>query len=123
MIKFKDNKMMLLCLKTGWEKLKKYYQLSDITPVYIAALVLHPQLKFDYIDKQWPKQWARNAQRKLETFWTKEYKLTAIELTPLQTLQQSAETLNKFEAWFREDQKCSQDIDELEQYLAMPIMP
>ena len=52
MTEFKDNKMMLPCLKTGWEKLEKYYQLSDITPVYVAALVLHPRLKFDYINKR-----------------------------------------------------------------------
>ena len=39
---FKDNAFILPCLKTSWEKLDKYYCLSDLTPVYVAAIVSTP---------------------------------------------------------------------------------
>jgi|SRR5437667_3404868 len=49
---YKDDWFMLPCLRTGCDKLEKYYYMSDSMPVYITALVLHPCLKFNYIDKR-----------------------------------------------------------------------
>jgi len=34
-------------------KLIKYYRLTDETPIYRAAIVLHPAYKFDYFEDQW----------------------------------------------------------------------
>ena len=36
-------------------KLIKYFRLTDETPIYRAAIVLHPAYKFDYFEDQWIK--------------------------------------------------------------------
>lgn len=51
----------------GWAKLEEYYVKSDITPVYRAALALHPSYGYDYFERHWEKamkkpQWFRDMQ-------------------------------------------------------------
>lgn len=49
----------------GWAKLEEYYLKSDMTPVYRAALALHPSYGYDYFERHWKKamkkpQWYRD---------------------------------------------------------------
>ena len=44
-----------LGIDCGWAKLEKYYVKSDITPVYRAALALHPSYGYDYFERHWKK--------------------------------------------------------------------
>ena len=37
----------------GWKKLDKYYQLSDNTPAYRAAIVIHPAKKMAWLEAKW----------------------------------------------------------------------
>ena len=120
---FKNNRLILPCLCTGWEKLAKYYHLSDQMPVYIAAIVLYSELKFAYLDRHWEKKWAIEARTKMRSFWNTQYKSTAIELHPQLCSETSAESVNEFEAWFHTDRLTSKDIDELEHYLAQSVVP
>ena len=53
---------------SGWAKLNKYYRLSDSTPVYIAAIVLHPSKKWRYIDKYWSHDWLGPAREAMKDF-------------------------------------------------------
>ncbi len=39
----------------GWAKLKKYYILTDVSPIYRAAILLHPAHKWEYFEKKWAK--------------------------------------------------------------------
>jgi hypothetical protein len=39
-------------LDCGWAKLRKYYNLTDETPIYRAAIVLHPLHKYDYFNEK-----------------------------------------------------------------------
>jgi hypothetical protein len=43
----------------GYLKLTEYYSLIDRTPLYRAAMVLHPRWKFDYFEENWKdhKDW------------------------------------------------------------------
>jgi hypothetical protein len=41
------------CITAGWNKLKKYYALSDDSPAYSAAIVLNPSLKCEYTHETW----------------------------------------------------------------------
>ena len=120
---FKDNAFTLPCLKTGWEKLDKYYCLSDLTQVYVAIIVLHSKLKFNYLDKRWPKKWAKEAQKKVKDFWNTQYKLTVISLPQQPSEETSDESPNEFLAWFNADRPSLEDTDELECYLAQPTLP
>jgi hypothetical protein len=44
-----NDPFMSPCCNSGWAKLDKYYSLTERSPVYIAALVLSLQWKWDYI--------------------------------------------------------------------------
>ncbi|KAK2591871.1 hypothetical protein QQS21_010422, partial [Conoideocrella luteorostrata] len=37
----------------GWTKLEDYYLKTDRTPVYRAALGLHPSYGYNYFEKHW----------------------------------------------------------------------
>jgi hypothetical protein len=50
----------------------------DRSPVYIAALVLCPQYKWEYIDMNWPAAWVPPAKAQMQEFWQTEYKSTAV---------------------------------------------
>ena len=37
----------------GFKKLEEYYNRTDVTPIYRAALMLHPSRKDDYFKQYW----------------------------------------------------------------------
>ena len=39
---YKDDPTFSAMFNSGWKKIDKYYQASDKTPAYVAAVVLHP---------------------------------------------------------------------------------
>lgn len=71
-------------VNSGWEKLSKYYKLTDQSPVYIAALVLNPNFKWRYIQENWTKEWIPAAKEKMRQFWDS-YKPQGTFLTPMNT--------------------------------------
>jgi hypothetical protein len=71
-ISYADNLFMGPCCNSEWAKLNKYYSLTDRSPVYIAALVLCPQNKWQYMEDNWPAEWITNAKLKLQVFWEAE---------------------------------------------------
>jgi hypothetical protein len=50
---YKDDPTFTTMFNSGWKKMNKYYELSDKTPAYVAAIVLHPGRKWKYIEKNW----------------------------------------------------------------------
>jgi hypothetical protein len=48
--------------------MNKYYELSDKTPAYVAAIVLHPGRKWKYIKKNWKVEWVSLAKTKMREF-------------------------------------------------------
>jgi hypothetical protein len=49
--------LMAPLYQSGWEKMRKYYNLLESTPAYVAAIVLHPGYKWDYIKAEWDPEW------------------------------------------------------------------
>jgi hypothetical protein len=47
---FKRTKHYNTSINTAWLKLKKYFKLIDFSPLYIAAIVLHPVWQFEYFE-------------------------------------------------------------------------
>jgi hypothetical protein len=39
-------------LQLGWEKLDKYYRFINDSSAYVAAIALHPQYKWRWIEKK-----------------------------------------------------------------------
>ena len=40
-------------INLGWQKLNDYYARLDDTPVYVTAIILHPAMRFRYLEKKW----------------------------------------------------------------------
>jgi hypothetical protein len=40
-------------INAAWQKLEHYYNLTDNTPIYRAAVFLHPKLKWRWFEKYW----------------------------------------------------------------------
>lgn len=64
-------------LKAGWRKMNKYLKLTSDTPAYIAAIVLDPALKFEYIDINWTPEDAALSKDMMRKFWQDHYRPTA----------------------------------------------
>ena len=59
-----------IAINNAWDKLDKYYTLTDETPAYVAALVLHPGQKWQYFEKRWDQQaWLESAKAKMLAFY------------------------------------------------------
>ena len=43
-------------INLGWQKLNDYFSKLDDTPVYVAAVVLHPRMKWRWLEKRWEKR-------------------------------------------------------------------
>ena len=56
----------------GWKKLDKYYNLSDETAAYRAAIVIHPAKKMRWFKAKWSKthpQWIVSAKKAVYSFY------------------------------------------------------
>ena len=123
---FSTDDRMGIMLTTGWAKLKKYYNKTDEIPVYIAALVLNPTIKWSYIEKEWPKNWVISAKQRLRSFWIKEYKSSAIVLPPKASepnTRNSKDRPNRFTQWKSHLQPTADGIDEYQRYINAPPVP
>ena len=56
-------------VNVGWYVLSKYYQPSDETPVYAAALLLYPRRRKSYILQNWPEDWHGSTIKAVEALW------------------------------------------------------
>jgi hypothetical protein len=64
---------MALMFNSGWAKMEKYYNITDESPAYIAAIILDPNTKWKYIENNWKREWYKEARNMIESLW-KEYK-------------------------------------------------
>lgn len=65
-------------LVASWNKLEKYYKLVDQTPVYYAAILLHPALKTQKLQELWntneTKPWIEPTIELVRQMWQRHYK-------------------------------------------------
>ena len=56
-------------IKLAWQKLDNYYTRLDNTPVYIAAVVLHPRMRWKWIERAWEErpEWIKSAKNAFNT--------------------------------------------------------
>ena len=81
--KYKDNQQLLGCVLTSWYIFEKYYKLSDESPAYAAALILHPLQRKAHIQKNWPRSWHKKIFNNVKKLWEDNYKgLPTIDPTP-----------------------------------------
>jgi hypothetical protein len=44
---------------------------TDLSPLYAAALILHPGRRTKYIEVNWPKKWVKSTLEKVQKLWEK----------------------------------------------------
>lgn len=115
----------------GYHKLQKYYALTDRSPVYRAAIVLHPAHKESYFEDKWSKwpQWIKRMRIDVRKFYLEyveefnEEEESEQEQTPLE--EKSDDEFEQFQrssaAYRANRNKRRKVIDELERYLADDI--
>ena len=126
--KCKDDTIFGPMFNSGWKKMNKYYNLFDKTPVYAAALVLHPTRKWRHIEKHWEKAWVQPAKTAVKGLWDKQYKPKAVQPTTTSSNSATTETLpsdkrapNAFFQWLDEDEV--EIEDEYTRYCSEPTIP
>jgi hypothetical protein len=89
--------------------------MTDESPAYIAALVLDPNSKWKYVERNWKKQWVTKARRMMENLW-EEYKPGIPSSTPFVTPVLSGK--NAFSQWKKRYQAAPNLEDEYKRYCA-----
>ncbi|RKK83885.1 hypothetical protein BFJ68_g17402 [Fusarium oxysporum] len=107
-----DDPIMAPMYNSGWAKLDKYYRLTDESPAYIAAIVLHPSHKWHYIQENWKKEWVESSKKLMETLWN-DYK--PVE-SPLPLCEVPSTTTNELLNWRNKHLQPSLVTDEYERY-------
>jgi hypothetical protein len=107
------------CINLGWKKLDKYYSLSDSTPAYRAAVIIHPCFKMQWFEKHWKQQhpqWVVKARQQIEELY-KDYKRRhGDEILACNTAAYQGVELSDFDRYNTIDDE-SYNSDELERYL------
>lgn len=115
-------------METAWAKLADYYELTEDSPVYSAATVLNPSLKWAYMEKTWEDkyEWIERAKTRVGELWREEYKPTAHCTVPGPIPEQrlGARRPNGYKMWMKEQKATifNMDDDEYEVYCREPVM-
>ncbi len=56
-------------IQSAWEVFDKYYSKTDDSPLYAAALILHPSRRTKYINTFWKREWRKPALKKVKDLW------------------------------------------------------
>ena len=60
------NKVLSAMINSRWQKMNKWYAVTNDSPVYAAAIVLHPSMKWGYIELKWRKDWIKPTKKKVK---------------------------------------------------------
>jgi hypothetical protein len=116
MQQFQHDITMADRIMTSWYKFDDYYKRTDDSPVYAAAILLHPSLRRAHLDEVWKDQShyiapAIDAVRKL---WE--------GFKPVQVLEME-EDLSAYEAYKKWIYQQSSSHDEFDRYIEGPPLP
>jgi hypothetical protein len=72
---FPDAQQFRVGINLAWEKLDKYHNLLDETPIYYTALALHPAYRWDWFDEIWKENpdWITRAKAIVHEVWIRDY--------------------------------------------------
>jgi hypothetical protein len=119
----KDNDPIIVaCIETGWAKLNHYYNLTDRSPVYIAAFVLNPKWKFEYFTGIWTPGWVEDAKQQLRGFWQERYQSKEVS-TETVTTAITPTPRNAYQAWTNSKLAPVDCVDKYSRYLTDPTLP
>ena len=103
-------------VNSGWYKFTKYYQLTDETHAYAAAVVLHPRRKWQWLTLKWDDDWVSTAKQAVQHAWDIGYKPLSTELEKSPP-RRTNDFLLDLDA---DDWACTAPTDEYTAYCATP---
>lgn len=73
---FPDPRQFGIGINMAWEKLEKYYNILDETPIYYTAVALHPAYRQGWFEQSWAHNpdWIRTAKRMVQQVWDEAYR-------------------------------------------------
>jgi hypothetical protein len=99
-----NNAALISSITTSWYALDKYYKLTDDSPIYTAALLLHPSYRKQYLTTTWPKAWVKPAVQRVKELWKDKYAtikvdedapISVVSQAPISFFQQQQELLQR----------------------------
>lgn len=102
----------------GWQKLDEYYARLDQSPIFCAAVVLHPHQKWRWFEKHWSghRGWIDQAELSIEQLW-RGYKNDE----PAAHRKRSPDRVTvQVDEWSDDEEDAQSSIDQLAQYYAEP---
>lgn len=103
-------------INLGWQKLDEYCARLDQSPIFCAAVVLHPRRKWRWFEKHWAgrREWINRAKLSIEQLW-RGYKNDE----PAAQRQRSPDTVSvQVDEWFDDEEDVQSSLDQLVQYYA-----
>ena len=112
-----DHAFMQQSIQAGYTKLLKYWNRTERSPAYIAAIVLNPTQKWRYFS-HWEPQWQPNMKAALQRFWELSYRSsTGLPERPATPLPRE-HTNNQYYQWLARRRGDRIEVsDELEWYI------
>jgi hypothetical protein len=88
-----DEPHLRIGCNLGWMKLDQYYTLTDDSPAYLAAVVLHPAYRWSAIESQWAEHpdWLLKGKAAVQKLW-EDYRNLPVTLD---TMEQSSALTKK----------------------------
>jgi len=105
-------------INLGWQKLDEYYARLDQSPIFCAAVVLHPRQKWRWFEKHWAghQEWIDQAKVSIEQLW-REYKN---DEPAAQRQYPPAKASVQVDEWSDDEEGVQSSVDQLAQYYAEP---
>jgi hypothetical protein len=107
-------------VNSAWSKLDKYYTKTNDSAAYIAALVLDPCMKWEYITSTWQPEWILDAKALVVKLW--KYRPSSDSTTISTEVEQLNQ--NGFITWKRQQSaRRADNTDEYFRYIREPPVP
>ena len=118
---YENDEFMRRSLHAAYTKILLYWNKQERSPVYIAAIVLDPTLKWSYFD-EWEPEWRPNMKRQMREFWETYKPSTVTSMAREQANPTTSTTTNEFLLWMKRRKAIVNMADELDQYLSEPLL-
>ncbi|KAJ2972747.1 hypothetical protein NQ176_g6977 [Zarea fungicola] len=113
--KHHDNAPLRSCIAASWAVFDKYYQLTDESPAYGAAMLLHPSRRMAHVEKNWPKSWHKAVLAGVVKYWRENYQKLPITTT-MPELRDKLQPPDEYDLLARELDVVSPALSQLDEY-------
>ncbi|EKG08928.1 HAT domain-containing protein, partial [Macrophomina phaseolina MS6] len=114
--KYRENHPLRRCIAASWAVFDKYYQLTDSTPAYGAAMILHPSRRAAHIKKNWPVAWHKPVLEGIKKYWEDQYQGLPVLTTTTPVLIDNLHPPDEYECIARELDVVGPAMNDLDEY-------